>query len=87
MCKVKSLDSVYEPTILPSYEQLKEDKLNYARSFYVQYCNTDPFSGKCLVELSSDHLYVVQNPPAKPLSGRDGFGVWPSVYEDLPSEL
>lgn len=54
--------------ILPSYEQLKEDKLNYARSFYVQYCNTDPFSGKCLVEPYSDHLYVVQNPPAKPLS-------------------
>ena len=46
VCKVKSLDSVYEPTILPSYEQLKEDKLNYARSFYVQYCNTDPFSGE-----------------------------------------
>lgn len=68
VCKVKSLDSVYEPTILPSYEQLKEDKLNYARSFYVQYCNTDPFSGKCLVEPYSDHLYVVQNPPAKPLS-------------------
>ena len=68
VCKVKSLDSVYEPTILPSYERLKEDKLNYARSFYVQYCNTDPFSGKCLVEPYSDHLYVVQNPPAKPLS-------------------
>ena len=68
VCKVKSLDSVYEPTILPSYEQLKEDKLNYAKSFYVQYCNTDPFSGKCLVEPYSDHLYVVQNPPAKPLS-------------------
>ena len=34
----------------------------------MQYCNTDPFSGKCLVEPYSDHLYVVQNPPAKPLS-------------------
>ena len=68
VCKVKSLDSVYEPTILPSYEQLKEDKLNYARSFYVQYCNTDPFSGKCLVEPYSDHLYVVQklHPPKQP---------------------
>mgnify|MGYP000500224135 FL=1 len=33
VCKVKSLDSVYEPTILPSYEQLKEDKLNYASKF------------------------------------------------------
>ena len=66
--KAKDLNSVYDAITLPSYETLKEDKLNYARSFYVQYCNTDPFSGKRLVEPYSDHLYVVQNPPAKPLS-------------------
>ena len=46
----------------------KKDKLLYAKSFYRQYCNTDPFSGKRLVEPYSDHLYVVQNPPAKPLT-------------------
>lgn len=66
--KAKDLSSVYDAVTLPSYEELKRDKLNYARSFYVQYCNTDPFSGKRLVESYSDHLYVVQNPPAKPLS-------------------
>ena len=66
--KVKDLDSVYDAIILESWDDLKEDKLNYARSFYKQYCNTDPFSGKRLVEPYSDHLYVVQNPPAKPLS-------------------
>ena len=68
MYKAKDLSSVYDAVTLPSYEELKKDKLNYARSFYVQYCNTDPFSGKRLVEPYSDHLYVVQNPPAKPLS-------------------
>lgn len=66
--KAKDLSSVYDAVTLPSYEELKKDKLNYARSFYVQYCNTDPFSGKRLVESYSDHLYVVQNPPTKPLS-------------------
>ncbi len=66
--KAKDLSSVYDAVTLPSYEELKKDKLNYARSFYVQYCNTDSFSGKRLVEPYSDHLYVVQNPPAKPLS-------------------
>lgn len=66
--KAKDLSSVYDAVTLPSYEELKKDKLNYARSFYVQYCNTDLFSGKRLVEPYSDHLYVVQNPPAKPLS-------------------
>ena len=68
VCKVKSLDSVYDAIVLESWEELKADKLNYAKSFYKQYCNTDPFSGKRLVEPYSDHLYVVQNPPAKPLS-------------------
>ena len=64
----KSLDSVYDAEILPGYEEMKQDKMEYARSFYTQYCNTDPFSGKRLVEPYNDHLYVVQNPPALPLS-------------------
>ena len=68
VCKVKDLDSVYYYIKLPSYEDLKTDKLEYARSFYTQYCNTDPFSGKRLVEPYNDHLYVVQNPPSKPLT-------------------
>lgn len=66
--KVKSLDSVYDAEILPSFEEIKADKKTYAKSFYTQYCNTDPFTGKRLVEPYSDYLYVVQNPPAKPLS-------------------
>ena len=36
VCKVKDLDSVYDEIMLPSYEELKADKLNYARSFYTQ---------------------------------------------------
>ena len=68
VCKVKSLDSIYDAIILESWDDLNRDKLNYAKSFYTQYCNTDPFSGKRLVEPYSEHLYVVQNPPAKPLS-------------------
>ncbi|HJC91147.1 MAG TPA: YgiQ family radical SAM protein [Candidatus Mediterraneibacter excrementigallinarum] len=66
--KVKSLESVYDAEILPSFEELKNDKREYAKSFYTQYLNTDPFTGKRLVEPYSDHLYVVQNPPAKPLT-------------------
>ena len=68
VCKVKSLENVYDALILESWDDLKADKLNYAKSFYTQYCNTDPFASKRLVEPYSDHLYVVQNPPAKPLS-------------------
>ena len=31
--KAKSLDSIYDAEILPSFEDLKADKMNYARSF------------------------------------------------------
>ena len=41
VCKVKNLDSVYDAILLPSYDELKKEKLNYAQSFYTQYCNTD----------------------------------------------
>ena len=68
VCKVKSTDRIYDALMLPSWDELRSDKLKYASSFYKQYCNTDPFTGKRLIEAYSDHLFVVQNPPAKPLS-------------------
>ncbi|MDD3141962.1 MAG: YgiQ family radical SAM protein, partial [Lachnospiraceae bacterium] len=40
--KAKNLTAVYDAIPLESYEELKADKLNYAKSFYVQYSNTDP---------------------------------------------
>ena len=66
--KMKDRDSIYDAEFLPSFEELKADKRNYARSFYIQYLNTDAFNGKRLAEQYSDRLFVVQNPPAKPLS-------------------
>ncbi len=66
--KTKSLEDVYDYELLPSYDELKENKITYAKSFYTQYCNTDPFSGKRLVEPYDKSRYVVQNPPAKPLT-------------------
>lgn len=66
--RTTSLDSVYDALILPSYQKLLEDKRTYAESFYTQYQNTDPFSGKRLAEPYGDQLFVVQNPPGKPLS-------------------
>lgn len=79
--KTKTLESVYDAVTLPSYEQLLVDKMNYARSFYTQYCNTDAFSGKRLVEPYGEHLYVVQNPPAKPLSMQEMDDVYALPYQ------
>lgn len=79
--KTKSLDSIYDAEILPSFEDLKADKMNYARSFYTQYLNTDAFNGKRLVEPCSDHLYVVQNPPAAPLTQMEMDDVYSLPYQ------
>ena len=79
--KTKSLDSIYDAEILPSFEDLKEDKMNYARSFYTQYLNTDAFNGKRLVEPYSEHLYVVQNPPATPLTQMEMDDVYSLPYQ------
>ncbi len=78
--KVKSLDNVYDALILENWEQLKADKLNYAKSFYTQYCNTDPFTSKRLAEPYSEHLYVVQNPPSKPLTQQEMDRVYSLPY-------
>ena len=77
--KTKSLDNIYDYIELPSYKDLKADKLNYARSFYIQYTNTDPFSGKILVE-PYDNVYVVQNPMSKPLTQEEMDKVYALPY-------
>ena len=53
---------------LPSFDQIRLNKHAYARSFYLQYCNTDPFAGKRLYETYKGGVYIVQNPASKPLS-------------------
>ena len=64
---------------LPSYEQVSGDKRTYAESFRIQYENTDPFTGKTLIESYGGKGYIVQNPPSKPLSQKE----MDKVY-DLP---
>lgn len=78
--KVKDRDSIYDAEFLPSFEELKADKVNYARSFYIQYCNTDAFNGRRLAEPYSDHLYIVQNPPSTPLSTTEMDDVYDLPY-------
>ena len=66
--KTQTLENIYDYIKLPSFAEIKASKETYARSFYIQYCNTDPFVAKKLVEEYNDGIYVVQNTPAKPLS-------------------
>lgn len=69
--KTQKKEDIYDALFLPAFAQVKEDKRTYAESFYLQYCNTDPFSGKRLVETYPGNIYVVQNPPSKPLTQQE----------------
>ena len=66
--------------ILPDYDSLTRDRLEYARSFYTQYINTDPYSAKTLVEGYGNRGYVVQNPPAYPLTQMEMDDVYDLPY-------
>ena len=66
--KTKDETIIYDAIKLPDYDVIKEDKRIFAKSFYTQYCNTDPFVAKRLYEPYGDTTFVVQNPPQKPLT-------------------
>jgi uncharacterized radical SAM protein YgiQ len=51
--------------ILPSFEAVKADRLQYAQAFLHQYQEQDPLNGRMLVQGHGDH-FIVQNLPALP---------------------
>lgn len=78
--KTRDLSSLYEPVLLPTYEEMVQDKTKYAESFRIQYENTDPFTGKNLVEGYDHGIYVVQNPPSEPLSMQEMDDIYDLPY-------
>ena len=77
--KTSHKEDIYDAIFLPDYESMKADKTLYARSFGIQQKNADPIRGKRMAEQYSEHLFIVQNPPAKPLTQEE----MDEVY-DLP---
>ena len=66
--KTRDKSVIFDAIELPSFEEIVSDKRKYAESFNIQYQNTDPFQAKGLFESYGGGTYVVQNPPAKPLT-------------------
>jgi len=64
-----------DAVFLPEYEKVKdrdESSLRaYAEHFMLQKQNADPLCAKPLVEQNDSDRWVVQNPPAPPLSGEE----------------
>ncbi len=78
--RTRKKEDIYDAVFLPEFETVQQDKTSYARSFYVQYCNTDPYSGKRLVEEYPNQVYIVQNPPAKPLTQQEMDDIYALPY-------
>lgn len=78
--KCKDLSRAYAPIVLPSYEAVKEDKMSYAKSFAIQYQNTDPFTAGTMAESYGNKGYVIQNPPALPLTQNEMDDVYDLPY-------
>lgn len=78
--KCRDLSRVYEPLVLPSFEEISESKSLYGESFAVQYKNTDPFTARTLAESYGTRGYVVQNPPAQPLTQEEMDDVYALPY-------
>ena len=78
--KTAELDESLPTIVLPDYEELKANKRKYAESFKVQYGNCDPFTAKRLAE-PYGNIFVVQNPPQKPLTTQEMDDVYALPYE------
>lgn len=79
--KTRKKEDIYDAIFLPEFQRVKEDKTEYARSFYVQYTNADPIRGRRLAEGYPNEIYVVQNPPAKPLTQEEMDHVYDLPYQ------
>ena len=78
--KTKDISGIYDAIELPSYETMKSDKKEYAKSFGIQYQNTDFCNGKKLIEEYPNKVYVVQNPPQPPLTTQEMDDVYALPY-------
>lgn len=78
--RTREIDSLQDFVMLPDYEAMRTDKLEYAKSFRIQYQNTDSITAKTLVEEYGNQGYVVQNPPARPLTTQEMDDVYSLPY-------
>lgn len=78
--KTRFRDNIYDGIDLPDYEAMLNDKKEYARSFDIQYKNTDFITAKPLVEKYGEKRFVVQNPPSRPLTTQELDDVYELPY-------
>ncbi len=88
--RAKNTANLVDFQMLPSWEEVSANKRCYAESFAAQYANSDPFTGKTLVEDYGREGLVVQNPPSPPLTTEEMdavyrlpfAGAWHPAYDE-----
>ena len=55
-------------TMLPSHGECAQDKKAYAKACMIEYEQADPICGQTLCQMQDTQRYLVQNPPALPLT-------------------
>ena len=82
--KTRNEGDIYDAIRLPDHEAVSElsetGKRAYAESFALQHANTDPFQARRLYETYGGRTFVVQNPPAKPLSMQEMDDIYALPY-------
>ena len=78
--RTRSLEHVVDYEMLPSWDEVSGDKHAFAESFATQYRASDPVCGSRLVEAYPHGVYVVQNPPAAPLTQNEMDAVYRLPY-------
>ncbi|MDO4621689.1 MAG: YgiQ family radical SAM protein [Eubacteriales bacterium] len=82
--KTRDEERIYQGVRLPDFEKVEENsdagREAYARSFYLQYTNTDPYQARTIYESYAGKTFVVQNPPAKPLTEMEMDDVYALPY-------
>ena len=68
--------------ILPSFDEISNDKRAYAQSFATQFKNNDSISAVTLAEKYTDTVYVVQNPPQPPLEREELDDIYNLPFEN-----
>lgn len=66
---------------LPSHDEVASDKLAYARAFMLEYEEQDPIRGKTLCQKQDELRYLIQNPPAPPLTQKELDAVYQLPYQ------
>ncbi len=70
-------------SVIPSYEEVRDDKLAFAEATRIIHTNTNPFNAVTLVQFH-DRQAVVQTPPAFPLTQAEMDAVYDLPYNRRP---